>query len=305
MHARTDHATNEHKTRKRDAYWEDLVGGGTAAYKLAQLESLLDEHPVPRGGVVLDVGCGTSDASDFVRGLVEASSAVRCDYDAAIVQRESDVCTDPSVEFRVADIFELAGWTDEFSLVLFLDMLHEVYSFVGRGADVNAEIDHDRGLRAVREAVASVGRLVVPGGGIVITDNVVCEPEVDVLVEVSATARPAVLRFLAEYPSRRMAVRWPGDSVLAIGSRDLCVLLTQYNKIKKGDEERWTVEQLEIHQYMTAQEYRSMFDDLGFDLHTRIGTPADALEEWERDFRVVSGLSALPPKRITLLAIRR
>jgi SAM-dependent methyltransferase len=300
-----DDVTDEHKTRKRDAYWTDLVGGGTASYKLALLEALLDEHPVPHGGVVLDVGCGTSGASDLVRNLVGARSAVRCDYDASLVAREAAACSDPAIEFRVADIFELAGWTDEFSLVLFLDMLHEVYSFVGRGSDIGAEIDHATGLDAVRRAVASVSRLVAPGGGIVITDNVVCEPNVRTRIGINEGALPSVRRFLDEYPSRRMTVEWLSDTEIEIGSRDLCILLTQYNKIKRGDEARWAVEQLEIHQYMTEAEYRAMFDDLGFDLHARIGTPQDVREEWDEDFRLLSGLDELPAKRITLVAIRR
>lgn len=305
MDGRTDEATDEHKTRKRDAYWADLVGGGTASYKLAHLETLLDRHPVPRGGVVLDVGCGTSNASDLVRALAGARAAVRCDYDAAIVAREATASSDPSVEYRVADIFDLEAWTDEFSLVLFLDMLHEVYSFVGRGNDLQAEIDHVTGLDAVKRAIASVARLVVRGGGIVITDDVLCEPDVCVHVEVSEPARPSVVRFLAEYPSRHIAVQWHEGSVLEIGSRDLCVLLTQYNKIKRGDDARWNVEQLEIHQYMTEAEYRSMFAELGFELHALVGTPEEARIEWTEDFRVVRGLDDLPPKRITSLAIRR
>jgi SAM-dependent methyltransferase len=305
MDRRIDEATDEHKTRKRDAYWSDLVGGGTASYKLAQLEGLLDRHPVPSGGLVLDVGCGTSTASDIVRRLVGARAAVRCDYDAAIVAREAAASSDPTVEYRVADIFDLETWTDEFALVLFLDMLHEVYSFVGRGNDIRAEIDHATGLDAVKRAIASVARLVVRGGGIVITDDVLCEPDVRVQVEVSGPARPSVLRFLVEYPSRRITVQWHEGSILEIGSRDLCVLLTQYNKIKRGDDARWNVEQLEIHQYMTEPEYRSMFDALGFDLHAVVGTPEDARIEWEEDFRIVRGLAELPPKRITSIAIRR
>jgi SAM-dependent methyltransferase len=297
-------ATSEHKIRKRDAYWADLVGGGTAAYKLATLEALLERHPL-RGEAILDVGCGTSGASDVLRRFVGADRIVRCDYDEAIVKSAQAECDDPTVEFRVADIFDLDGWTDAFALVLFLDMLHEVYSFVGRGPDHTAPIDHARGVDAVRRALASVSRLVAPGGGIAITDNILTDENSRVRVRVRASAQPAVERFLAEYPSRRMVVAWPEPDVLEIDAHDFCILLTQYNKVKQGDEVRWSVEQLEIHQYMTEREYRDAFDALGFDVDMVVGTPPDARNEWNADFEMLSGLPALPPKRVTLLAVRR
>jgi len=296
-------AINEHKDRKRVEYWEDLVGGGTAAYKLATLEELFDQYPPAPGGDVLDVGCGTSSASAMFRRLVPDAREVRCDYDAKIVDEAAAANTDPAVEFRVADIFDLEAWTDEFSLVLFLDMLHEVYSFVGRGPDAAAPIDHERGLDAVRRALASVGRLVRPGGAIAITDNILCPANDRVQVRVKPPVIDAVRRFLAEYPSRRMDVSWT-DDVLTIDAHDLCILLTQYNKVKKGDEARWAVEQLEIHQYMTEREYRDAFASLGFEMHCVIGTPKDAHDEWNEDFEMVSGLPTLPEKRVTLVAVK-
>jgi SAM-dependent methyltransferase len=298
-------ATNEHKTRKRDAYWADLVGGGTAGYKLAALEDLLERNPVIRGGALLDVGCGTSDASALLRRFVGAARIVRCDYDEAIVKSAADECDDPTVEFRVADIFDLDAWDDQFSLVLFLDMLHEVYSFVGRGPDHTAPIDHERGLDAVERAVASVAQLVAPGGGIAITDNILTDENPRVQVRVRPNAIAAVRRFLAEFPSRRMTADWTADGVLDIDAHDLCIVLTQYNKIKQGDDARWAVEQLEIHQYMTERQYRDLFDGLGFDTHMTIGTPDDASDEWRTDFEMLGGLAALPDKRVTLLAVRR
>lgn len=299
-----DGTTETHKNRKREEYWADLVGGGTAAYKMGVLERLLEGGPPAPGGDILDVGAGTSDASNFVRRFVPEARVVRCDYDATVIEAAAEACDDPDVEFRVADIFEVGNWTDQFSIVLFLDMLHEVYSFVGRSDGLDSPIDHGLGQDAVRRALASVSRLVRPGGVIVITDNVLCEYTGNVEVRVDPDVRAAVVRFLEDYPSRQMAVDWEGDR-LFIGAHDFCILLTQYNKIKTGQEDRWAVEQLEIHQYMMLSEFATVFDTLGFDLECVVGTPDDAYDEWSSDFEVVAGLEALPLKRVTLVATRR
>jgi hypothetical protein len=145
---------------------------------------------------------------------------------------------------------------------------------------------------------------VRPGGAIAITDNVLTPTNPRVQVRVKPPALAAVQRFLAEYPSRLMKVTWPEPDVLDIDAHDFCILTTQYNKVKKGDEARWAVEQLEIHQYMSEQELRDTFAELGFEMHCVVGIPDDARAEWNEDFEMLSGLPGLPDKRITLVAIR-
>ena len=299
--------TEDHKARKQEAYWEDLVGGNTSQYKEAVLDQLIRTYLPDRVEEILDIVCGTSDIAFKHRDRLKASKLVCTDYDAAIVERMRADQAGRNVEWRVGDIFQIDRWVDRFDLVFLLDMIHEVYSFCGRESrQVPGEINHERGGQAVRAALTSVARLVRPGGGIAITDNVLSAETGPVAVRLlNPEARAAVDRFLAEYPSRRMLVERPAEDVLVIKAHDFCILLTQYNKIKTGQEHRWRVEQLEIHQYMTEDEYRRLFDELGFDLHCIIGTPKPALEEWQSDFEVLSGLPALPPKRITLLAIKR
>lgn len=63
-----DGTTETHKNRKREEYWADLVGGGTAAYKMGVLERLLEGGPPAPGGDILDVGAG-----DLARQLIEAN----------------------------------------------------------------------------------------------------------------------------------------------------------------------------------------------------------------------------------------
>lgn len=299
--------TDDHKSRKQDAYWEDLVGGDTSQYKEAVLDRLIHAHMPDRIGAVLDIGCGTSDIAFRHRDRLGAPVLVCADYDAAVVERMKAEHAGRNVDWRVADIFEIDRWADRFDLVFLLDMIHEIYSFYGRKSrDVPGEIDHERGSAAVRAALTSVSRIVRPGGGIAITDNVLTAETGPVTVRLrTPEVCAAVDRFLAEYPSRRMVVERPEPDLLVITAHDFCILLTQYNKIKSGQEHRWQVEQLEIHQYLDEDGYRRLFDGLGFDLHCVVGTPKPAMKEWQEDFEVLAGLPGLPPKRVTLLAVKR
>lgn len=299
--------TDDHKSRKQDAYWADLVGGDTGQYKAAVLDRLLRDHFPGSAHALLDIGCGTNDIAFAHRARLGAPVMVCADYDPAIVARMKAEHAGSDIDWRVADIFDIDRWEDRFDIVFLLDMLHEVYSFRGREqAGVPGPIDHAKGMAALDEAMTRIARIVAPGGAIAITDNVLCPKTGPVDVKLRNPAvRAAVTRFLAEYPSRRMVVAWPEPDVLRIAAHDLCILLTQYNKIKSGEEARWRVEQLEIHQYLDEAGYRALFDRLGFDVHCVIATPAPALAEWREDFTVLDGLPDLPPKRVTLLAVRR
>ncbi|MBF0372119.1 MAG: methyltransferase domain-containing protein [Alphaproteobacteria bacterium] len=298
--------TQAHKSRKQTAYWANLVGGETAVYKARVIDDLIATHRPGDVDSLLDIGCGTSEVALHYLDALNGRRLVGLDYDEAVVSAAARRYTDPRLEWRRADIFELDRCADRFQLVFLLDMLHEVYSFYGRPNRELAEpIDHALGLEAAREALTKVAQVVSPGGGVVITDNVLCPTDSPVSVRVKTPeARDAVRRFLAEYPARRMRHAWLDGDVLDLSAHDFCILLTQYNKIKRGDEARWNVEKLEIHQYMTVAEYRSHFAELGFTMHAVVGTPPETTEEWNGDFEAVSGLPALPEKRITLLAVR-
>lgn len=298
--------TEAHKSRKQDAYWENLVQGETARYKARELDALIAAHCPPAVDGLLDIGCGTSDIALHYLDALRGRRLVGLDYDPAVVEAAAARHTDPRVEWRTADVFELASSADRFDLVFILDMLHEVYSFYGRpNRDVSEPVDHALGLDAARRALAQIAAVVAPGGAIAITDNVLCPDDVPVSVRVrNPAARQAVLDFLREYPARRIVHSWRDDDVLQLGSHDFCILLTQYNKLKRGDLARWNVEKLEIHQYMTLAEYQSCFAGLGLALNATVGTPADAVAEWQDDFMVEDGMPDLPHKRITLLAVR-
>jgi SAM-dependent methyltransferase len=298
--------SQEHKIRKGQSYWTNLVQGETGHYKAEAIDRLVSEVALPRHGEILDIGCGTSAIATALREQLEAERLVFMDYDAAVIEAMRRDNQDPAIEAIVGDIFTVGTWGRRFALVLLLDMLHEVYSFYGRPVrEVTSQIDHRLGQKVVRDALAQVAKLVVPGGGVIISDNLLCPEDVAVTVRVRhAGAEQAVRRFLAEYPSRRMAATWLGADVFRLGAHDLCILLTQYNKIKSGQEDRWNVEKYEIHQYMTLAQFDSTFTELGFALTSVVGTPDGARAEWEADFQVLDGLSTLPDKRITLLAVK-
>lgn len=298
--------TQDHKSRKQSAYWANLVEGDTGGYKAEVMERLIAAFMPSQAEAILDIGCGSSEIALHYQKVLSAPRLVCMDYDPAVLAQSAAKYPGADIEWRTADIFEIDRWEDRFDLVFMLDMLHEVYSFYGRpNRNVAEPIDHVLGLAAAQDALRKVAQVVRPGGGVVITDNVICEEDVEVEVKLR---RPdvidAVRYFLAEYPSRRMAHVWTAPDVLRLSSADFCILLTQYNKIKQGDTARWNVEKLEIHQYMTLSQFKTCFADLGFSLHAEIGTPAAARDEWRADFAMLKGLADLPEKRITLLATR-
>ncbi len=296
-----------HQNSKGEFYWNDLTSGTTSQYKEMMMDRLVRAHLTPPCHSLIDIGCGTCDTVLRYKQLLQAERVVCTDYDDAIVRQMQKQHASDGVDWRVADIFDLHDLPGSFDLVLLMDMIHEVYSFYGRpNRDMNEPIEHELGIEVLRKAFEQVTRIVNRGGGIIITDNVLTEQ--DDMVTVRAT-RPEVLDAVkyvfANYPTRRFRAALHDDGLLDIPARDLCVLLTQYNKVKRGNWDRWKIERLETHQYMSLSEYRAMFDDFGFDVHAIVGTPDENRAEWDADFEVVAGMSALPEKRITLLAVKR
>jgi SAM-dependent methyltransferase len=294
----------EHMRRKRDAYWADLVGGVTGAYKTAQVAGLLEGHRLPEDSAVVDVGAGTSHLSKMVAEMGGAPRIICVDYDDGIVQTMRAAETDPAVEWRTADARELASWTDRVGAVTFFDILHELYSFVGRET-AEAPVDHARGRVAVDEALTAAAQLLAPGGVIIITDDVLPEEEVDVRVACRRhEIADLVRRIEREYPSRPLEIRWIDDLTFEIPARTFITLLTHYNKPKAGDEARWAVEQMEVHEYMKVSEYEAFMRRAGLTPRITVGTPDEALAEWREDFEVLAGLDDFPLKRVAVVAVK-
>jgi len=290
--------------RKRDAYWADLVGGVTGRYKTEQVARLLEGHHLPEDSAVVDVGAGTSGLGDMVAELGGAARIIRADYDEAIVESGRAQETDPTVEWRVADARDLASWSDRVGAVTYFDILHELYSFVGRAGDDPA-VDHARGRAAVEEALTAAAELLAPGGVLVITDDVLPEEEVTVGVACLRTdIADLVRRIEGEYRSRPLEIRWLDDHTFEIPARTFITLLTHYNKPKVGDEARWSVEQMEVHEYMKVSEYESFLRSVGLTPRIAVGTPPEALAEWRADFEVLSGLDDFPLKRVAVVAVK-
>ena len=292
-----------HKNSKGSAYWADLTARETHAYRQICLDQLLEEHFRRSCVSILELGVGTDTVLLDYKHRFGAARAVGVDYDEPAIRRMRQAY--PEASWQVADIMEMRP-EGRYDLVLLLDVVHEIYSFYGRpGRQLSERVDHALGLQAVGTMFDNLCGSIEPGGAIALTDNVL--PNVDRPMQIRMrhqAARAAVERFVDTYPSKKISASWDGD-VLSLPASDLCVLLTQYNKIKQGKEDRWEVERMEVHQYMSEAEYCAFFARLGFATYAILGTPSQALSEWEEDFDLVAGGEAFPHKRITLLAVRR
>jgi Methyltransferase domain len=300
----TTATSSEHMSRKRDAYWEDLVGGLTAGYKTSQVLRLLEGRAAPIDSVLVDVGAGTSDLSTLIAARVGTSRILCVDYDEAVVAARQAAETNPDVVWRVSDARELTDLGERIGLVSFFDMLHEVYSFAGRG-EGSPLIDHARGIAAVHQVLRASAGALAPGGLIVITDDLLPESDGTTRVRCASDDIAAVVRRVErEYPSRQLKIAWLHDREFEINDRDFATLLTQYNKVKRGDLTRWNVEQLEVHQYMSVADYERELGAAGMTVHIDVGTPDAAGDEWAHDFSVLSGLDEFPHKRVAVVAVK-
>ncbi len=298
--------SSTHQDLKTEAYWKTLVSRETSEYRERAMDEMLGQYFTRDCSSTLEVGCGTSEVSLKYKELLQAEKAVCIDYDEKIIEwmKSSGI---EGLEWRVADIFNLDDWHEKFDMILLLDMVHEVYSFYGRQAD-NAEslIDHERGLDYVTRALTNLVGITSEGGGMIVADDLVCLQDVEVRIQIKTqAASEAILYFLENYPSKLLDAEVAPDGMLRINSRDFCILLTQYNKIKRKDWDRWNVERLERHQYMTVEEYKQLFAGLGCDMHMMTGTPEGAYSEWASDFEILDGLDDFPDKRVTLLAVKK
>jgi len=292
---------------KNDDYWTDLVEGVTGNYKTEQLMRLLKGVTLPAGSAVVDIGCGTSILSKVVAKETGLDSIICADYDPQIVAEGRSAETDPRVQWRVADAQELPGWNDRIGAVTFFDVLHEVYSFVGR-EETGSEIDHERGLKAVKTVLEAGAKALEPGGVIIITDDILPEEKGSVKVRcLSTSIKDVVKKLVAEYPSRVLAVEWDSQAndTFYIPARHFMTLLTQYNKLKRSDLSRWNVERMEVHEYLSPLEYEEFFSQYGLETKVDAGTPKEALDEWSTDFEIVDGLDGFPPKRGTVVATKQ
>lgn len=299
--------SESHMGSKGEAYWKDLTAGNTGKYKSQIMESLVREHFKAPKASLIDIGCGTCEEILKYSKLLSATKLTCTDYDPAIVAEMKAKNLDARIEWRVADIFALDRLGEGYDLVFLMDVIHEIYSFYGRpDRNIQTAVDHTLGMHYVHEAFKQVATIVNKGGGIIVTDDVLCNSNIPVSVRIKNQATSEAVRyFISDYPTKRIQVNWVGPMELEILSRDLNILLTQYNKIKVANWSRWAIERLEIHEYMSPDEYKSMFTELGFDLHMVVGTPEAARQEWASDFEIISGMDKLPEKRVTLLAIKK
>lgn len=298
--------SSDHKNSKNPDYWNDLISGTTSQYKEAVMAKLIAEHFKKQADVLVDIGCGTCETILKYGKQLKAQKLICIDYDAKIIEQMKTLHHDKPIEFRVADIFDLSSFKERIDLVFFMDMLHEIYSFYGRpDKNLQTPVDHSLGQKYVKQAVANIAEKIAPLGGIIITDNVLCEENVDVTVRLK---RPEIVEtikyFFENYTTRKFNFRWESKDQIVMNSRDFCILLTQYNKIKNKNWVRWGTERYEIHQYMTLSEYHQMFQDLGFKLHAVVSTPLETAREWDEDFQMLAGFKKIPEKRITLLAVK-
>lgn len=299
--------SESHMESKGAAYWQDLTAGNTGQYKSRVMEALIRQNLKGPKKSLIDIGCGTCEEILKYANILSASRLTCTDYDPMIVAEMREKNIDGRIDWKVADIFALDLLEESYDLVFLMDVIHEIYSFYGRpDRNIETPVDHQLGMKHVYESFNQVAKIVNSGGSIVVTDDVLCNSNTKVLVKIkNERAREAVKYFLDDYPTKRIKVAWVGPMEIEILSRDLNIMLTQYNKIKAENWERWNIERLEIHEYMSPDEYRSMFSSLGFDLQMVVGTPESARQEWNEDFEVVSGMSGLPEKRVTLLATKR
>jgi 2-polyprenyl-3-methyl-5-hydroxy-6-metoxy-1,4-benzoquinol methylase len=294
----------EHKDVKKNSYWENLVEGKTASYKEAKIAQLLHSHPPAQAKNIIDIGCGTCELAFQYRDSLGAESVTCMDYDPKVIEVLKSKYPNKDAIWLVADVFKMSESKAKYDVILLLDMIHEVYSFYGRPErNVEQPVDHELGLTAVRNLLRNVATATEEGGVIVITDNVLTEYQGLVRVKLNTPDSAAAVRyFLQNYKTRMIGAEFVSEDVIELPSRDFCILLTQYNKIKNENWDRWNVEKMEIHQYFAEQEYKEEFARLGFSTFTVVESPAEVLEEWSTDFTVVGGLENLPSKRITLLA---
>ena len=299
--------SEEHKKSKKGDYWGDLSIGSTTQYKTQKIEELIRRYFPPKCISILDIGSGGNcDHILRYRDQLGAERIACLDYDEKIIEQMKRQFPNEGIQWHVADIFGLQGFRERFDLVFLLDVLHEVYSFHGRSLrDPNEPIDSRRGLEYIVKAMENISGIVNPGGGIIITDNILPGENQPVKLRIKNTpSLDAVDYFLRNYPSRRFEGVSRESDLITIRAQDLSVLLTQYNKIKKEDLDRWRVERLEQHQYMTQKQYEEMFSRLGFKTHMIIETPDYVKEEQNQDFEIINGLTDFPKKRVTLLAIK-
>src|SRR5262249_47297235 len=157
-------------------------------------------------------------------------------------------------------------------------------------------VNHKLGIRKVKDAMSAVAAIINRGGGIVLTDNVICEENKTIVVRALNNTEELIHQFLEHYPSKKIDCKFIKPDMFTINNRDFCGLQTQYNKLKVPDKKRWNVERMEIHQYFTLAEYQELFTELGFELHAITGLPREAYDEWTADFEIIKGLEAFPDK---------
>jgi len=299
--------STKHKSVKSNDYWDNLTSGTTSQYKEKIIEDLIISHFPSSCKSILDIGCGTCNTALKYKKKLNANEVTFLDYDENVIaklKKEND--DKKGINWIVADIFMIRKMDEKYDLVFFLDMLHEVYSFFGRGnTDLEKEVNHNIGISYVIKALENVSQLVNSGGGIIITDDILCSEDFDICLRVkNDRANKCIKYFFNHYMSKKIRYNFIKKDMVIINSKDLCILLTQYNKIKSDDLERWNVEKHEIHQYMTIEQYRETLNNLGFTTYEVMGTPKPAYDEWHEDFEIISGLTDFPKKRITLLAIK-
>jgi SAM-dependent methyltransferase len=290
-----------HKELKQESYWDAMNRRPTTRHNRDTILALLGEHGPRAPQRIADIGCGTGHILQMMKERYPRADLFGLDYDPAAI-RHSEERWGHLAKFVQADLFEMDKLGDGFDIVLLCDVLHEVYSFKAR--QKNGRVDSTKGDQVINAALDAVKRSLNPGGVLIITDSLLSEEDTPVSLEARSPAvLEAVKRVVSDYPSRELLAEFDG-SRFRTSSRDLCYILTQYNKVKNGDVARWNVEKLEVHQYWCPSTFQTYCSEAGLSLFAINGTPEETLEEWETDFAILSGLKTFPTRRTSILARR-
>jgi len=292
----------KHKLLKDEIYWKNLNICQTKQYKEKVVFRIIEKYLDKKPKSILDIGCANSNALRHYGKRFRANFLMGIDYDESIIETLKKENSD--VVYQCNNLFDLKS-NRKFDLIFLLDIIHEIYSLYGR-VDIKSFVQHNRGIKAVCKAIEKIACLTKKRGGVILTDNVLCEMDTNVKVLANNTSIVNVVKFFQRnYPSKFVEIDFGANRTFEINSRDFCILLTQYNKIKKGDFRRWDIEKMEIHQYFTLKEYRDLFCSHHYNFYYEIGTNKEVIEEWSNDFTILEGLKKFPHKRVTILAVKQ
>lgn len=188
------------------------------------------------------------------------------DYNKSLIENASKA--NSGIKFRQADLTKsnsLKKYSNRFDVVIVVNTLHEIFSFYS----FNGTFDEKKGKRYLLKSLKTIIETLKPGGKLIIFDGVEHSARLNKQITIKLQSKEAILalkKFQKNYKPIKVKLDWISKNTAKIDIKTFTRFITKTIFLNTPV---WKMEQEEMYQYFTTQEYEDTLNKLGLTIEAR------------------------------------